>query len=92
MCSLVGIGIIFLMTQQATGISDIESSLLEQPVKVEGIVSDVKEYSNLSALKVYDSTGSIKVVAFEGEYFVGQEVSLRGVVQEYKGELQVVVN
>lgn len=80
------------MTQQATGISEIDHSLLEQPVKIEGVVSDVKGYNNLTALKVYDSTGSIKVVAFEGDYFVGQEVSLRGVVQEYQEELQIVVN
>ncbi len=91
-CSLVGIGIVFLMSQVKTSIAEIDESLVGQPVKIVGKISGVNNLESLSVLQVYDNTGAIDVVVFEGIYELGQDVELRGEVSEYEGSLQVVVN
>jgi RecJ-like exonuclease len=91
-CSLVGIGIVFLMSQVKTTIAEIDESLVGQPVKIIGKVSEVNHLESLSVLQVYDDTGAIDVVVFEGVYELGQDVELRGEVSKYNEELQVVVN
>jgi len=91
-CSLVGIGIVFLMSQVKTSIAEIDESLIGQPVKIVGKISEVNNLESLSILQVYDNTGAIEVVVFEGVYVLGQDVELRGEVSEYDENLQIVVN
>ena len=80
------------MSQVKTTIAEIDESLVGQPVKIKGKVSEINDFESLSVLQVYDNTGAIDVVVFEGIYEVGQDVELRGEVSEYNEGLQVVVN
>ncbi len=81
------------MGQASMPISEIDESLLDQSVKIDGFVAKVSDMSSVVVLEVYDSTGSVDCVSFsEDKYYVGQEVSLRGKVAEYEDEIQVMLS
>ena len=85
----------YLFTEESIDISEVKIGQIE---KISGMVTSlyVSRDSHVF-LKVADSTGEITVVAFKNSNIdeaydleLGEEISVLGRVDEYKGELEII--
>lgn len=95
-CSIVGIFIVLVFADRLepplVKVSDISDSLLENDVKISGEIVSIKISPSVTILDVKDSSGSIKVVAFDSSDLnlgKGGFVEVTGKVTEYKGSLEL---
>ncbi len=93
------------VTPQNVEISDIDRSMLDKEVSVEGLVTDVSKSQTGETyfLELMDGTGKIKLVIFESAASEIQKTSVNinnfskkriravGTVTEYKGNLEVIL-
>lgn len=93
------------VTPQNVEISDIDRSMLDKEVSIEGLVTDVSKSQNGETyfLELMDQTGKIKLVIFESaaseiqktsvniENFKNRRIRAVGTVTEYKGSLEVLL-
>lgn len=94
------IGLFFITRVSSEQVISIEDLKIGQMERITGMVtSSYVSREGHTFLKVADNTGEIKVVAFEGsnieiapELEVGDEVSVFGKVEEYKGEMEIIAN
>jgi RecJ-like exonuclease len=91
-CSLLGLGVVWFMGQASVPISEIGLDMVDQSVKISGVVSSVEIFDSFDIVRVYDSTGAIDCLSFDTEYFLGQEVVLRGKVSEYEESVQIILS
>lgn len=92
------IGLFFITRVSSEQVISIEDLKIGQMERITGMVTSAYvSRGGHTFLKVADNTGEIKVVAFEGsnieiapELEVGDEVSVFGRVEEYKGEMEII--
>ena len=97
--SVAGIAALFLIsmmfTEEVTEISELKIGQME---RITGMVTSVYVSRDSHVfLKVADNTGEITVVAFKNSNIdeaydleLGEEVSVTGRVDEYKGDLEII--
>ncbi|MFH0928936.1 MAG: OB-fold nucleic acid binding domain-containing protein [Candidatus Aenigmatarchaeota archaeon] len=99
--SIIGIVSLFFITmifeEEITEVSEIKIGQIE---KINGMVTSVYVSRDSHVfLKVADNTGEVTVVAFKNSNIdeaydleIGEEVTVLGRVDEYKGELEIIAN
>jgi len=98
--AIIGIGLLFFLTRNletSVQVRDLETYLGET-VKVEGEI--IKLFTSKDGhvfFTLRDESGEIQIVAFRNSniqeaYNIqkGQEISVKGKVQEYKGKLEII--
>lgn len=97
--AIIGIVSLFfisrILTEEAIEISELKIGQIE---RISGMVTSVYvSRDNHVFLKVADNTGDITIVAFKNSNIdeaydleVGEEVSVLGRVDEYKGKLEII--
>jgi RecJ-like exonuclease len=97
--SIVGVVSLFLIsaifTEEVTDISELKIGQME---RISGMVTSVYVSRDSHVfLNVADKTGEISVVAFKNSNIdeaydleVGEEISVSGRVEEYKGDLEII--
>ena len=97
--AVIGVILLFVITQvfreETIKIEDIKLGQIE---RISGMVTSVYVSKNMHVfLKVADNTGEVDVVIFENnnideayELEVGDEVSVLGRVDEYKGKTEII--
>jgi RecJ-like exonuclease len=97
--AIVGIAALFLITKFSTENNiSIEDLKIGQMERITGMVTSVYVSKDSHVFfKVADNTGEVTAVAFKNsnideayELEVGDEVSVLGRVEEYKGELEII--
>lgn len=98
--AVIGIAALFFITNISIEKVDIADAgkYMGSSVKIEGNINSVFTSKDGHVFfKVSDNSGSIDVVAFknynlDGVYNLkkGQEIEVRGIVQEYKGKLEII--
>lgn len=92
--SIIGIFILLLISEKTNlktiPISEINPSMLDQTIKVNGKVEKITKTGLVSIIQLKDETSSIKVVAFENTT-INKDDSLEvtGKVTSYKNELEI---
>lgn len=96
--SIVGIvALYFIMQPSEIRIGDINRDYTGRTVKVLGEISSKYESKNGHIfLKLADSSGEISVVIFnntkvERNLEIGQMIEISGEIEEYKGELEIIL-
>ncbi|WP_321211442.1 exodeoxyribonuclease VII large subunit [Methanothermobacter sp. DP] len=89
------------LTPPVVGVSDVDRSMVDREVTVEGTVEEVHELeSGTLLLKINDGTGTVTAVAFKSvsegmelspEILSGMRIQVTGRVKEYHGSLEIVV-
>lgn len=97
--AVIGIILLFVITQvfkeEEVKIEDVKLGQIE---RISGMVTSVYVSKNMHVfLKVADNTGEISVVVFENynideayDIEVGDEISVLGRIDEYKGEMEII--
>lgn len=97
--AVIGVILLFVITQvfkeETIKIEDLKLGQIE---RISGMVTSVYVSRNMHVfLKVADNTGEVDVVIFENNNIdeaydleVGEEVSVLGRVDEYKGKLEII--
>ena len=97
--AVIGVILLFVITQvfneETVKIEDLKLGQIE---RISGMVTSVYVSRNMHVfLKVADNTGEIDVVIFENHNIdeaydleVGDEVSVLGRVDEYKGKIEII--
>ncbi|MCK4648819.1 hypothetical protein KAT51_04760 [bacterium] len=79
-------------------IAQITRGKIGQLIKCEGKIIDIRTFTKGRSLKISDGSGDIDVVIWDTDYEkisnkgalqIGREVSVQGVIGEYRGKLQV---
>ncbi|MGB9707887.1 MAG: hypothetical protein ACPLXC_00975 [Candidatus Pacearchaeota archaeon] len=91
---------IFIITILATNleppvrkIATINERSLDEWVKIQGEVTQQKEYENLKIITVHDDTASINcVLRFDTEPLENRTVEILGKVIDYKGDFEIDVS
>ncbi len=99
-CSLVGMVMLLLVTMKPAAatyaIGAIDDSLIEEKVRLVGMVEEVRAVKGILILNISDNTGSIKSVVFDtedmSEVEEGMYFDVTGVVDEYHGQIEVKVS
>jgi len=90
--SLIGILIVYYMSLNILGIGEVNEDYLDQPVRIKGYISNINVLDSFYLITVYDKTGEIVVIDFDkNSYLKGEEITIRGTVSEYDGELQLIM-
>ncbi|MGB9838850.1 exodeoxyribonuclease VII large subunit [Methanothermobacter sp.] len=89
------------LTPPIVGVSDVDGSMLDREITVEGTVESVHELeSGTLLLKINDGTGTLTAVVFKSasegmemspEILRGMRIQVTGRVKEYHGALEIVV-
>lgn len=92
--SLIGIFMLFFISEnvkiKSIPISEINPSMLEEKVKIEGQVERITESNVISILNVRDETSSIKVIAYNNMTLRKNDfIEVTGRVTSYKNELEI---
>ncbi len=97
--AIVGVILLFAFTQLFKEETvKIEGLKIGQIERISGMITSVYVSKNMNVfLKVSDNTGEVDVVVFENNNIdeaydleVGDEVSVLGRVDEYKGKLEII--
>ncbi|MDD5253706.1 MAG: OB-fold nucleic acid binding domain-containing protein [Candidatus Nanoarchaeia archaeon] len=95
LCSVIGLFILVIVSENLSlnnsNISLINSSQLEQKVKIKGVIKQATNKDTVSFLTVEDLTGNISVVAFQPSYkFQKQDiVEVEGIVSDNYNQIQI---
>tara|TARA_B100001971_G_C17764731_1_gene321931 strand:+ start:186 stop:527 length:342 start_codon:yes stop_codon:yes gene_type:complete len=94
-CSLIGVFIVLLMSEnlelKTTKINSITKKNIDQMVKINGVITSVKDLPGILLLNIDDGS-VIKVIVFKEEELnlaTGEIVEIEGIVKEYKNELEI---
>ncbi|MDI9617978.1 exodeoxyribonuclease VII large subunit [Methanothermobacter sp.] len=89
------------LTPPIVRVSDLDRSMMDREITVEGTVEAVHELeSGILLLKINDGTGTVTAVAFKSvseamelspEILGGMRIQVTGRVKEYRGALEIVV-
>lgn len=89
------------LTPPIVRVSDMDRSMMDREITVEGTVESVHELkSGTLLLKINDGTGTVTAVAFKSvskdmelspEILSGMRIQVTGRVKEYHGSLEIVV-
>ncbi|MCK4521507.1 MAG: hypothetical protein KAU20_02955 [Nanoarchaeota archaeon] len=96
-CSLSGIFILFLLFSfidvDERKINSISEADLEEDAKVTGVVMDIMELEDAVIIEV-GQLNKINVIVFDSEVSVkkGDYVEVSGVIEEYKGKLEIIAD
>lgn len=95
-CALIGLMIILWVSETITipeyKISEINKDILDKTIKVNAKITMIKETQSLDILTIEDETGKIKMIIFKEDPLnlsKGDQVSIQGIVREYKNELEI---
>ncbi len=93
-CSLIGLFLIILLANHLEPslitIKSIDENNLDNFVKVQGTVTEIKETEGLSIFTIKDKTNSMKIVSYEKPLLMrNQEIEVVGKVVEYQGTLEL---
>ncbi len=71
-------------------IADIKDNLLNQKIKIQGQVTQIKSYPDFQIITIQDSTGKINtLINHPINLTKNQTLIVEGKVTEYKGQLQI---
>lgn len=93
-CSLIGLFLIILLANHLEPtlitIKSIDENNLDNFVKIQGTITEIKETEGLSIFTIKDETKSIKIVSYEKPLLMrNQEIEVVGKVVEYQGALEL---
>ncbi|MDD5331231.1 MAG: OB-fold nucleic acid binding domain-containing protein [Candidatus Nanoarchaeia archaeon] len=95
LCSVIGLLMLLIISEtislKDSDISSIDSSKLENKVKIKGVIKRATNKDTISVLNVEDYTGNITVTAFTPNYnFTKNEViEVEGIVKDFQDQVQV---
>ncbi|MFO7872175.1 MAG: hypothetical protein R6U26_00860 [Candidatus Undinarchaeales archaeon] len=95
--SLIGIFILYfgvsLIEPELVALNKIDSEHIDEYVKIEGRVESIRKFGD-SVLIQFETTDIVVFTPeeFASEVYTGAFISVKGIVKEYKGELEVVPN
>ncbi|MDD5177657.1 MAG: OB-fold nucleic acid binding domain-containing protein [Candidatus Nanoarchaeia archaeon] len=94
-CSILGLFLLLIISESISlrnsDISSINSSKLENKIKVKGVIKRVTNKDTVSIINLEDLTGNITVVAFQPKYkFLKQEtIEVEGIVKDNYDQIQL---
>jgi len=94
--SLIGVLILIIITEKIdiseSNIAQITEKNIDQTVKIKGQITRITKTETIMILNIKDSTGEIKVTAFnpeESNLKTNQIVGINGKVTEYMNQIQI---
>lgn len=95
--AVIGLGTIYLsqsfILPEEVDIGGIDETWIGNSVSVNGTVSSVYSSNGAVFLTVEDDSGSITVVDFDGSrYSEGSPVKVKGYIEVYQGELEIIAD
>jgi len=98
--AITGIVVLFWLSStlepRLLPISNITIKMLESPVRVQGKITEIKEYNENILLTINDSSDSIDVYVYKKikleklELAINSSIEVSGKVSEYHGKLEIV--
>jgi len=89
---LIGLLVLFIISQnlepKLIKISDINSQMTDNYVKVQGNIIKIKNYDTFSIITLNDSTESISVLVNQN-ISLSENIEVIGKVKEYRGSLEI---
>lgn len=96
LCSLIGILMLLVIAERqdlsTSNIKSITNETLDQPVKIKGKITSIKETPAVTIIQVQDTTGSIAVIMFRKEDLAlqkGNLVEVKGIVKSFNDKLEI---
>jgi RecJ-like exonuclease len=90
---LIGLIALFFLSQnlepKQVKISDINSKMMDNYVKLQGTVVKIKQFDTLTSLTVSDNTDNITVICPKTNISKDSFIEVIGKVQEYNGILEI---
>lgn len=97
--SITGIFVLLFLLEfqeiKSTEIQNITKSKLETQVKIQGIITSIKETPGLYILNVKDNSSIIPIIIFKETSLTlekNMQVEITGKVQEYQNKLEIIAD
>jgi len=91
--SIAGIFLLLLLSNilepKLTKIKDITQKMLEEKVKIAGIITKVQDKETFKILSLKDDSSNIEVLCECKNISTNQSIEVIGGIQEYNGNLQI---
>ncbi len=96
---IIGLVGLFLMSRlidpPSILIGEISESMIDEPVKISGTLTSIKNVKTVSMAKIEDDSGEVSIVSFEGfpeSVGNGDFVEVEGKVAVYEEKLEIIVS
>jgi DNA/RNA endonuclease YhcR with UshA esterase domain len=96
---IVTLGLVFLFFYSSNlnlnAIESIETAIVEETVKINGVISRISNHENVVFLVVEgQKTETMEIVVFNENLYLkqGDQVEITGQIEEYKGKKEIIAS